>query len=207
MKAELFEEDNKVNQAIKSYIECDAISSDDTQKQSIIHHRLGRLYESESAWEESILHLEKSSRLCQDNNDGSLGTVLFSLSSVYLKSKRYEDALRCNKQLVSHQSDSISLADVFHSMGQIYNKLSQYDDAIEYLNKSLSINRALGDPNQKDIAKILLDLATVHENLNDLTAASDSLVEVRKFVLSFIDLSPRFFTDMINVHRHYVLFD
>ncbi len=105
-------------------------------------------------------------------------SVLLSLSRVYLKAKKYDQALLCNKDLVSHQSDSVSLADIFHTMGQIYTKLCQYDDSMEYLNKSLSIHRALGEQNDMSIAKILLDLSKVNELLGDFEIASDCLLEV-----------------------------
>ncbi len=105
--------------------------------------------------------------------------MLVALSRVYVKMNRYEDALLCNKNLVSyHQSESRSLADVFHSMGKIFTKLSKYDESIEYLNKSLSIHRASRDPNQISVASILLDLANANELSSNLELAYDNLVEV-----------------------------
>jgi tetratricopeptide (TPR) repeat protein len=166
-------------------LECNILDPSDNSKLCRNHHRLGDLYERDDNWEESINHLEKSRDLCQGSEEKNLVPVLLSLSRVYFKAKRYDDALLSNKELVSHQSDSTSLADVFHSMGQAYMKLSQYDESREYLNKSLSIHRALRDSKETCIARILVDLAEINELVDDFEAASDCLVEVSD-VYSFI---------------------
>ena len=91
----------------------------------MIHHRLGILYELDENFEESISHLEKGRDLCGDAEEANLVSIFVSLSRIYVKAKKYQEALLCNKSLIAHQSDSSSLARVFHSMGQIYTKLSK----------------------------------------------------------------------------------
>lgn len=128
--------------------------------------------------------MEKAKDLCEETGEEEkVIQILVSLSRMYVKTQKYEDALTCNKSLITYQIDSSILADVFQVMGQIYTELSKFDQSMEYLNKSLSIHKALRDPNQKCIAYILLDLAKVNELCNNTEAASENLIEVSECLL------------------------
>jgi len=176
--AKLFEEEKKTTLAIKSYLESAAFIPEGDHRLLVLHSHLGVLYENNNELKESIHHFEISRKLHQNNDDKKdLVHILLSLSSVYIKAKKYNDALQCNKDLIVHQSDPTSLAEIFHSMGNIYGELSLRSESLEYFNKSLSIRRGLKNPDLVSIAILLLDLAKVHEMQNNCLVASEYLVE------------------------------
>ncbi len=145
-----------------------------------LHCRLGNLYEQKDDLDKAVYFFEKNREDIDPGNidDSKLVDTLRSLSNIYSKMKRYDDALECNKDLVSLQSDSSSLADVFHSMGNTYFALGQNDEALEYLNKSLSIHKTTREPDMMSVAAALVNLAKVNESMKDLEEAYDNLVEV-----------------------------
>ncbi len=166
---------------MKNYLECVSLASSiEPSKLHLIHCRLGHLYEQDNKLNESIVHFEKSKDIIKDDKkeDIKLVDTLHSLSRVYSKMKRYDDALQCSKDLVSLQSDASSLASVFHSMGNTYFELGQLSEAQEYLQKSMSIHKTTRDPDALSMAKTLKDLARVNKSNDDLKSANDNLVEV-----------------------------
>ena len=66
----------------------------------MINYWLGILYEKDNNFEESIYHLKKGRELCCEDDMDNLVPICITLSRVYDKAEKYEEALLCNKSLI-----------------------------------------------------------------------------------------------------------
>lgn len=133
------------------------------------HNNLGWLDAEQGGLDSAEAHLQEALRIFEGiGRDEYLAVTRSNLGWVASKRADLVGAINHFLQGIKHSeavNDSASTSKLLYSIGTTYRRLKSYDKAIEYLERSRSMEEALGRPNA--VANCHVSLGNVHKEQGD----------------------------------------
>jgi tetratricopeptide (TPR) repeat protein len=203
-QAGLYEEQQQNSLAASSYAECLELLSSNSKVIPQLHYRLGTLYNTLDNSTGAIFHYRQYLELLNPDGSGddTYLVTIRSLAQLYAKERRFEESFVMYDELIQflevtdeHEGE---LGTAYHDIGKIHLELKNLDEALENIQTSLGIRKATeNSESHVAIGKALLDLAKVFCEKKEYDSATNTLLEVRKFLRN---LTFFYINDSLSLH-------
>jgi serine phosphatase RsbU (regulator of sigma subunit)/uncharacterized protein HemY len=156
--------------AAEHYIEALKLSEEyeDLDGMAKAYNNLGNLSKRQNKLETALGYLQKSLDIRKQQNDSSgMASTLHNLGNLYKSLDRFDDAIEAYTQSLSLRGEESAYerSKTYGAIGNYYMQKKAYDQAIEYQQKSVDMNRKIG--NKSALANALNNLGESYLQVKD----------------------------------------
>ncbi len=152
---EMYKEQSLFSTAMDYYQKATHIYEKEDDKAGIIavYDKIGNLLMQRNQLDDALEIYRKALDIHEKINDFKLPHTYSKIGDIYLAKKNHLEALKYylkSKELYQIDDDKVNQADTYYRIGGVYDKMNRYDKAIDYIERTVKIERELNAPGLKE---------------------------------------------------------